>query len=104
MPKGQVTDEELASGPRGSTDRLNGRDCCDLQVFELKGSSGRTRTYNPPVNRGLPCCCWELRIVADSFVVLHLSILASCTKTRRVRNAIVVCWSSSVLLLPSAVH
>jgi hypothetical protein len=30
-----------------------------------KGSSGRTRTYNPPVNRGLPCCCWELRIVAD---------------------------------------
>ena len=40
------------------------------------GSSGRTRTYNPPVNRGLPCCCWELRIVADSFIVLHLPVLA----------------------------
>jgi hypothetical protein len=46
--------------------------------IDKPGSSGRTRTYNPPVNRGLPCCCWELRIVADSFIVLHLPILPCC--------------------------
>src|SRR5262245_42050892 len=51
----------------------------DLQVIEnKKGSSGRTRTYNPPVNRGIPCCCWELRNVADSLIVLHLRILMRC--------------------------
>jgi hypothetical protein len=47
-------------------------------VTQRKGSSGRTRTYNPPVNRGLPCCCWELLIVADSFIVLLLPILRCC--------------------------
>ena len=43
-----------------------------------KGSSGRARTYNPPVNRGLPCYCWELRIVAESFIVFHLPMLVGC--------------------------
>ena len=55
------------------------RNLRNFQVSEnKKGSSGRTRTYNPPVNRGIPSCCWELRIVAGSFIFLRLPLLRCC--------------------------
>jgi hypothetical protein len=64
-----------ATHVRPSGSRL--RSLQNFQMMEIKkGSSDRTRTYK--VNSGLPRCCWELPIVADSFIALPLPILRYC--------------------------